>query len=208
MTDVMKAPRVTAQLSPPGGAVIDMLQRFAGPNPHRARCRSTVTGAVINLVAAVGIPLMARSFIDGPVRHLDHRGLWVVGAAVTAFAVSEVVMFCVRRRLAAYATMTTGAVQIGVVTVCLLVMYWPLGLVVLGTILLRYCGERRLSMAAPWRSVLEVIPNLAGVVLLGHGAYAVRHGLVTMGTLVAFLLLTLSLVGRSTIASGRRSSAE
>jgi ATP-binding cassette, subfamily B, bacterial len=42
--------------------------------------------------------------------------------------------------------------------------------------------------------MLEVIPNLTLILVLGFGAYAAGHGLVTMGTLVAFITMMLSLV--------------
>jgi ATP-binding cassette subfamily B protein len=142
--------------------------------------------------------------------------------------------------------------QIAVVTVCLLVMYWPLGLVGLATILpivatvLRYQGEftrlsrqaqdqsghiathveesalgrgvvlalgredhdrfdtevtgrydvgrAKASVAAKFWTLLEIVPNLALITLLGFGAYAAGHGLVTIGTLAAFITMTLSLV--------------
>jgi ATP-binding cassette, subfamily B, bacterial len=146
-----------------------------------------------------------------------------------------------------------NVLQITVVTVCLLAMYWPLGLVVLAAIVpivatvLRYQGEfTRLSrqakdqsghiathveesvghgtilafgrgdhlfdrvdaevirtdhigrakvfVAAKFWTLLEVIPNVALIVLLCFGAYAAGHGLVTVGTLTAFITMTLSLV--------------
>jgi ATP-binding cassette subfamily B protein len=150
--------------------------------------------------------------------------------------------------------MMLNILQITVVTVCLLVMYWPLGLIVLGSIVpivatvLHYQGEftrlsrhaqdqsghiathveeptlgrgvvlafgredhvfdqfdteaitlydisrRKVSVAAKFWTLLEVIPNVALIVLLGFGAYAVGHGLVTIGTLAAFITMTLSLV--------------
>ncbi len=39
-----------------------------------------------------------------------------------------------------------------------------------------------------------MIPNLTLIVVLGFGAYAAGHGLVTLGTLVAFITMMLSLV--------------
>jgi ATP-binding cassette subfamily B protein len=150
--------------------------------------------------------------------------------------------------------MLLNILQIAVVTMCLMVMYWPLGLVVLGSIVpvvatvLHYerkftrlsrgaqdqfghiathveestLGRRvvtafgqedhmfgrfdeqatalygicrgKVSVAARFWTLLEVIPNVALIVLLGFGAYAAGHGLVTIGTLAAFLTMTLSLV--------------
>ena len=49
-------------------------------------------------------------------------------------------------------------------------------------------------MSAKFWTLLEVIPNLTLIVVLGFGAYAAGHGLVTLGTLVAFITMMLSLV--------------
>ena len=49
-------------------------------------------------------------------------------------------------------------------------------------------------MSAKFWTLLEVIPNLTLIVVLGFGAYAAGHGYVTMGTLVAFITMMLSLV--------------
>jgi ATP-binding cassette, subfamily B, bacterial len=147
-----------------------------------------------------------------------------------------------------------NVIQITVVTTILLAMYWPLGVVVLlsivpiaGTVLhfqqeytrlsrlaqdqsghvathveesalgLRvvksfgredYVYERfdeqltnlydtqvnRVSVSAKFWTLLEIIPNLTLLVVLGFGAYAAGHGYVTMGTLVAFITMMLSLV--------------
>jgi ATP-binding cassette subfamily B protein len=147
-----------------------------------------------------------------------------------------------------------NALQITIVTAILLAMYWPLGVVVLLSIVpiaatvlhfqheytrlsrraqdqsghvathveesalgLRvvksfgredYVYERfdrqltdlydtqvsRVSVSAKFWTLLEVIPNLTLIVVLGFGAYAAGHGFVTMGTLVAFITMMLSLV--------------
>lgn len=147
-----------------------------------------------------------------------------------------------------------STIQITAVTIILLTMYWPLGVVVLlsigpiaATVLhfqqeyvrlsrlaqdqsghvathveesalgLRvvksfgredYIYERfdeqvtdlydtqinRVQVSAKFWTLLEVIPNLTLIVVLGFGAYAAGHGLVTMGTLVAFITMMLSLV--------------
>ncbi|MGH3563657.1 MAG: ABC transporter ATP-binding protein, partial [Mycobacterium sp.] len=55
-------------------------------------------------------------------------------------------------------------------------------------------GVRKVSVSAKFWTLLEGIPNLTLIVVLGFGAYAAGHGLVTMGTLVAFITLILSLV--------------
>jgi ATP-binding cassette, subfamily B, bacterial len=52
----------------------------------------------------------------------------------------------------------------------------------------------RVSVSAKFWTLLEVIPNLTLIVVLGFGAYAAGHGLVTMGTLVAFITMMLALV--------------
>jgi ATP-binding cassette subfamily B protein len=49
-------------------------------------------------------------------------------------------------------------------------------------------------VSAKFWTVLEVIPNLTLIIVLGFGAYAAGHGYVTMGTLVAFITMMLSLV--------------
>ncbi len=53
---------------------------------------------------------------------------------------------------------------------------------------------RRVTVSAKFWTLLEVIPNLTLILVLGFGAYAAGHGLVTMGTLVAFITMMLSLV--------------
>ena len=53
---------------------------------------------------------------------------------------------------------------------------------------------RKVGVSARFWTVLEVIPNLTLIVVLGFGAYAAGHGIVTMGTLVAFITMMLSLV--------------
>jgi ATP-binding cassette subfamily B protein len=52
----------------------------------------------------------------------------------------------------------------------------------------------RVLVSAKFWTLLEVIPNLTLIVVLGFGAYAAGHGYVTMGTLVAFITMMLSLV--------------
>ena len=52
----------------------------------------------------------------------------------------------------------------------------------------------KVSVSAKFWTLLEVIPNLTLIVVLGFGAYAAGHGFVTMGTLVAFITMMLSLV--------------
>ncbi len=144
--------------------------------------------------------------------------------------------------------------QIAVVTIILLAMYWPLGVVVLVSVIpvtitmLRFertftklsraaqdqAGHvathveeaalgvravksfgredyvfdrfdrqaktlhdtqvRKVVVSARFWTLLEVIPNLTLIIVLGLGAYAAGRGLVTLGTLVAFITMMLSLV--------------
>lgn len=274
--------------------------------PYRARWIAMVTVAVASLAATVAIPLMTKAVIDGPVRHQDQRGLWLLGTAAIGVGITEAVLWFIRRWLAARATMGVEAdirkdlyarlqvlpmsfhgrwqsgqllsrimndlstirrfmsfgllflllngLQIAVVTGILLAMYWPLGVVVVVSIVpitltvlhfqqeytrlsrlaqdqaghvathveesalgLRvvksfgredYVYDRfdeqltnlydtqinRVSVSAKFWTLLEVIPNLTLIVVLGFGAYAAGHGYVTMGTLVAFITMMLSLV--------------
>src|ERR1700746_968559 len=142
-----------------------------------------VTVAVVSLAATVSIPLMTKAVIDGPVRHQDQHGLWLLGAAAMGVGITEAVLWFIRRWLVARATMGVEAdirkdlyarlqilpmslhgrwqsgqllsrvmndlstirrflsfgllflllnvIQITVVTAILLAMYWPLGVVVL-----------------------------------------------------------------------------
>jgi ATP-binding cassette subfamily B protein len=53
---------------------------------------------------------------------------------------------------------------------------------------------RKVSVSARFWTLLEVIPNITLIIVLGFGAYAAGRGLVTMGTLVAFITMMLSLV--------------
>lgn len=144
--------------------------------------------------------------------------------------------------------------QIVVVTAILLVMYWPLGVVVLVSVvpvtltMLRFertftrlsrtaqdqaghvathveeaaLGVRavksfgreeyvydrfdrqattlhdtqieKVAVSSRFWTLLEVIPNLTLIIVLAFGAYAAGHHLVTLGTLVAFITMMLSLV--------------
>jgi ATP-binding cassette, subfamily B, bacterial len=274
--------------------------------PYRVRWIAMVLIALASLTATIAIPLMTKAVIDGPVRHQDQQGLWLLGAAAMGVGISEAVLWFIRRWLVARATMGVEAdirkdlyarlqilpmsfhgrwqsgqllsrimndlgtirrfmsfglvflllnvIQITVVTAILLAMYWPLGVVVLLSIVpiaatvlhfqreytrlsrlaqdqsghvathveesalgLRvvksfgredYVYDRfddqltdlydtqvsRVSVSAKFWTLLEVIPNLTLIVVLGFGAYAAGHGFVTMGTLVAFITMMLSLV--------------
>ncbi len=265
-----------------------------------------ISVALLSLVATVAIPLMTKAVIDGPVRHQDQRGLWLLGTAALGVGISEAVLWFIRRWLVARGTMGVEAdirkdlyarlqilpmsfhgrwqsgqllsrimndlstirrfmsfgmvflllnvIQITVVTAILLAMYWPLGVVVLLSIVpiaatvLHFQQEytrlsrlaqdqsghvathveesalglrvvksfgregyvydrfdeqltnlydtqvRRVSVSAKFWTLLEIIPNLTLIIVLGLGAYAAGHGYVTMGTLVAFITMMLSLV--------------
>jgi ATP-binding cassette subfamily B protein len=52
----------------------------------------------------------------------------------------------------------------------------------------------KVGVSAKFWTLLEVIPNVTLIIVLGVGAYAAGTGLVTMGTLVAFITMMLSLV--------------
>jgi ATP-binding cassette, subfamily B, bacterial len=52
----------------------------------------------------------------------------------------------------------------------------------------------KVSVSARFWTLLEAIPNITVIVVLGFGAYAAGRGLVTIGTLVAFITMMLSLV--------------
>ncbi|MDO3639125.1 ABC transporter ATP-binding protein [Mycolicibacterium arseniciresistens] len=274
--------------------------------PYRARWTAMVVIAIASLGATVSIPLMTKAVIDGPVRHQDQQGLWLLGAAAMGIGITEAVLWFIRRWLSSRATMGVEAdirkdlyarlqilpmsfhgrwqsgqllsrmmndlstirrfmsfgllflvlnlLQITVVTAILLSMYWPLGVVVLVSIVpitlivlhfqqsytrlsrlaqdqsghvathveeaalgLRvvksfgredYVYDRfdrqltdlydtqvkRVGVSAKFWTLLEIIPNLTLIVVLGFGAYAAGEGHVTLGTLVAFITMMLSLV--------------
>ena len=286
--------------------VSDLLRLLPYLQPYRARWIAMIVIAVVSLAATVAIPLMTRAVIDGPVRHRDPNGLWVLGSAAMAVGVTEAVLWFIRRWLVSRATMGVEAdirkdlyarlqilpmsfhvrwqsgqllsrimndlntirrllsfglvvlmlnvLQIAIVTAILLAMYWPLGVVVLVSVvpvtLTTLHFERRfttlsraaqdqaghvathveeaalgvravksfgredyvyqrfdreasrlydtqiqkVAVSARFWTLLEVIPSITLIVVLGFGAYAAGHGLVTLGTLVAFITMMLSLV--------------
>ena len=53
--------------------------------PYRVRWIAMVATALLSLVATVAIPLMTKAVIDGPVRHQDQQGLWLLGAAAVSY---------------------------------------------------------------------------------------------------------------------------
>ena len=284
----------------------DLLRLLPYLLPYRTRWVAMIVVALVSLVATIAIPLMTKAVIDGPVRHQDQRGLWMLGVAALAVGIAEAILWFVRRWLVARATMGVEAdirkdlyarlqilpmsfhgrwqsgqllsrvmndlatirrllsfglvflllniIQITVVTAILLAMYWPLGVVVLVSIVPitltvlhfereftrlsrqaqdqsgvvathveeaalgvrvvksfgreQYVFDRfdeqasmlygtqvqKVTVSAKFWTLLEVIPNLTLILVLGFGAYAAGHGLVTMGTLVAFITMMLSLV--------------
>ena len=286
--------------------MLDLLRLLHYLRPYRVRWIAMIVAAVVGLVATVAIPLVTKAVIDGPVRHHDPHGLWVLGSAALAVGVAEALLWFIRRWLVSRATMGVEAdirkdlyarlqmlpmsfhghwqsgqllsrimndlstirrllsfgliflmlniLQIAVVTAILLAMYWPLGVVVLVSVvpvtvtMLRFertftrlsraaqdqaghvathveeaaLGVRavksfgredyvydrfddqakvlydtqiqKVSVSAKFWTLLEVIPNITLIIVLGFGAYAAGHGLVTLGTLVAFITMMLSLV--------------
>jgi ATP-binding cassette subfamily B protein len=287
-------------------AVTDLIRLLPYLKPHRARWIAMVVIAVLSLIATVAIPLMTKAVIDGPVRHRDPHGLWVLGSAAMAIGFAEALLWFIRRWLVSRATMGVEAdirkdlyarlqilpmsfhgrwqsgqllsrimndlstirrllsfglvflmlnvLQIVVVTAILLAMYWPLGALVavsvvpvtltmlhfertftalsrraqdqaghvatqveesaLGVRAVKSFGREdyvfdrfdeqarllhdtqvgKVAVSARFWTLLEVIPNITLIVVLGFGAYAAGHHLVTMGTLVAFITMMLSLV--------------
>ena len=286
--------------------MLDLLRLLHYLRPYRVRWIAMIVAAVVGLVATVAIPLVTKAVIDGPVRHHDPHGLWVLGSAALAVGVAEALLWFIRRWLVSRATMGVEAdirkdlyarlqmlpmsfhghwqsgqllsrimndlstirrllsfgliflmlniLQIAVVTAILLAMYWPLGVVVLVSVvpvtatMLRFertftrlsraaqdqaghvathveeaaLGVRavksfgredyvydrfddqakvlydtqiqKVSVSAKFWTLLETIPNITLIIVLGFGAYAAGHGLVTLGTLVAFITMMLSLV--------------
>lgn len=284
----------------------DLLRLLPYLKPYRVRWIAMIIIALISLVATVAIPLMTKAVIDGPIRHRDQHGLWVLGLGATAVGVAEAILWFIRRWLVSRATMGVetdirkdlyarlqilpmsfhgrwqsgqllsrimndlntirrllsfgliflllNVLQIAVVSGILLAMYWPLGVVVLISVLPvtatvlrferaftrlsrqaqdqaghvathveesalglraiksfgredyvfdRFDGQarelfdtqiRKVSVSAKFWTLLEVIPNLTLILVMGLGAYAAGHGLVTLGTLVAFITMMLSLV--------------
>ncbi|WP_199254163.1 ABC transporter ATP-binding protein [Mycolicibacterium mengxianglii] len=274
--------------------------------PYRGRWIAMIVVALASLAATITIPLMTKAVIDGPVRHQDQQGLWILGSAALGVGLTEAILWFIRRWLVARATMGVEAdirkdlyarlqvlpmsfhtrwqsgqllsrvmndlssirrflsfglvflmlnvIQIVVVTGILLAMYWPLGVVVVVSIVPITCvvlyfereftrlsrlaqdqaghvathveeaalGMRvvksfgreeyvydrfdeqatklyetqiaKVGVSAKFWTLLEVIPNLTLIIVLGFGAYAAGTGAVTMGTLVAFITMMLSLV--------------
>ncbi len=113
----MRAPDVAALRSSPAIAPAPKRRR-AWPDltrllpyliPYRTRWTVIVLAAAGSLVATVGIPIMTRAVIDGPVRNHDQRGLWALGAAAMALGLSEAALLFIRRWLTAHATLGAEA---------------------------------------------------------------------------------------------------
>ncbi|MEH3143740.1 MAG: ABC transporter transmembrane domain-containing protein, partial [Mycobacterium kyogaense] len=77
--------------------------------PYRGRWILMLTAAFLSLGATVGIPLMTKAVIDGPVRHQDQQGLWTLGAAAMGLGIAEAVLWFIRRWLVSRATMGVEA---------------------------------------------------------------------------------------------------
>ncbi len=77
--------------------------------PYRVRWIAMISVALLSLVATVAIPLMTKAVIDGPVRHQDQHGLWVLGSAAMGVGISEAVLWFIRRWLVARGTMGVEA---------------------------------------------------------------------------------------------------
>ena len=186
MTDSSNALRAAPAIAPPAKRArpsSDLWRMLPYLMPYRVRWIAMVLIALLSLSATVAIPLMTKAVIDGPVRHQDQQGLWLLGAAAMGVGISEAVLWFIRRWLVARATMGVEAdirkdlyarlqilpmsfhgrwqsgqllsrimndlgtirrfmsfglvflllnvIQITVVTAILLAMYWPLGVVVL-----------------------------------------------------------------------------
>ncbi|WP_220093492.1 ABC transporter ATP-binding protein [Flexivirga caeni] len=274
--------------------------------PYRVRWTAMLVAAFASLGATIAIPLMTKAVIDGPVRHHDEHGLWLLGTAALGVGMSEAILWFIRRWLVSRATMgverdiredlyarlqvlpmsfhnqwqsgqllsrimndlstvrrflsfgivflALNIVQIVVVSGILLRLYWPLGVVVLisivpiaatvlhnqrqytkfsrmaqdqagvvatgveesalGLRVIKSFGRedyvydrfdtqvtelfdiqlRKVRLQARFWTLLEVIPNLTLIVVLGLGAAATGDGRITLGTLVAFITMMLSLV--------------
>lgn len=284
----------------------DLLRLLPYLEPYRTRWIAMIVVALASLAATIAIPLMTKAVIDGPVRHQDQRGLWILGTAALGVGITEAVLWFIRRWLVARATMgveadirkdlyarlqvlpmsfhtrwqsgqllsrimndlssirrflsfglvflVLNAIQIVVVTGILLAMYWPLGAVVVASIVPitltvlhfereftrlsrlaqdqaghvathveeaalgvrvvksfgreNYVYDRfdeqatklydtqvaKVGVSSKFWTLLEIIPNLTLIIVLGFGAWAAGTGAVTMGTLVAFITMMLSLV--------------
>ncbi|CAA9360623.1 MAG: Heterodimeric efflux ABC transporter, permease/ATP-binding subunit 1 [uncultured Nocardioidaceae bacterium] len=290
---------------PPAG--VHSLWRLRGYlRPHVPALALMLTAALGGVALAIGIPLVTKALIDGPIARHESDGILPLGLLALALGVLEAVLIWLRRwvqsnavlgvetamrhdlyerlqqlpmsfhsrwqsgQLLSRATTDLSAirrfsgfgmlflviniVQVTATTIVLLRMFWPLGLVVaaaavpivwlsmrfekqyvvvsrrvqdeqgdlatlseegaVGIRVIKSFGrgahmseqyERaartvhgtsmaKVRLSARFWTFLEVIPNLAVVVVLLLGAIGVGRGYLTPGELVAFITLMLSLV--------------
>ena len=108
MVDMRSVPAISAPHAR-RRAVSDLLRLLPYLKPHRVRWIAMFVIAVVSLVATVAIPLMTKAVIDGPVRHRDPHGLWVLGSAAMAIGFAEALLWFIRRWLVSRATMGVEA---------------------------------------------------------------------------------------------------
>ena len=296
-----------ADVEVPESAGVHSLWRLRGYlRPYVGSLLLMLLASLGGVALAIGIPLVTRAIIDGPITDRDLGALWPLAGLALLLGVTEAFLVWVRRwvqsaavlglettmrhdlyarlqelpmafhgkwgsgQLLSRATTDLSAirrfsgfgllfllinvVQLTATTVVLLSMYWPLGLVVaaasvpiiwlsmrfersyvvisrrvqdeqgdlathaedgaVGIRVIKSFGRsehvaqgyeqaaRRLHatsmekvrLSARFWTFLEVIPNVAVVVVLALGAYGVGRGALTPGELVAFITLLLSLV--------------
>ena len=70
--------------------------------PYRVRWIAMLLTALASLGATISIPLMTKAVIDGPVRHQDQQGLWLLGAAAMGVGITEAVLWFIRRWLVSH----------------------------------------------------------------------------------------------------------
>src|SRR5215218_9922071 len=112
MTDSPNALRAAPAIAPPpkrARSSSDLWRMLPYLMPYRVRWIAMVVIALLSLSATVAIPLMTKAVIDGPVRHQDQQGLWLLGAAAMGVGISEAVLWFIRRWLVARATMGVEA---------------------------------------------------------------------------------------------------
>ncbi|ORV70931.1 ABC transporter [Mycolicibacter hiberniae] len=210
--------------------------------------RWLIAHATMGVEADIRTDLFARL----QVLPLTFHGRWQSGQLLSRIMND---LSAVRRFLSFVALfLLLNTVQILVVTVILLVLYWPLGVVVCTSLVpvmlavqhfrrqytrltrqaqdqagqvataveesaaglrtikafgredyvfarfddqataLRDLGVAKVRVSSKFWTLLEVIPNFTLISVVAFGAYAAGHHLVTMGTLVAFITMMLSLI--------------
>jgi ATP-binding cassette, subfamily B, bacterial len=298
-------PPQTEQAEPPAGVhSLWRLRHYL--RPYAGSLLVMLLASLGGVALAIGIPLVTREIIDGPVAERDLGALWLLAGLALLLGVTEAFLVWLRRwvqssavlglettmrhdlyahlqrlpmafhghwgsgQLLSRATTDLSAirrfagfgllflfinvVQLSATTVVLLTMYWPLGLVVaaasapivwlsmrfeksyvvisrrvqdeqgdlathaeegaVGIRVIKSFGRsehvsegyerasetlhstsmEKVRLSARFWTFLEVIPNLAVVIVLALGAYGVGVGALTPGELVAFITLMLSLV--------------